>query len=65
MKLIKELEKVNQEVFYIYKNTIKIRKSIKKRLFHTIYKYLNDGSLKRRLTSYAGWLKYCNSKHLL
>ena len=51
--------------YVIRHDYIKIRKSIKKRLFHTIYKYLNNGSLKRRLTSYAGWLKYCNSKHLL
>lgn len=46
-----------------------LRDSIKKRMFRLIQKY-TDGhikrdELKRRLTSYFGWLKYCDSKNLL
>ena len=45
-----------------------LRKSIKKRLFKTIYKSIEHESkedLKKSLNSYFGWLKYCNSKNLL
>ena len=34
-------------------------------MFKTIKKCNNQKQLNRKLSSYAGWLKYCNSKHLL
>ena len=57
-------------VGYVFRhNYIKLRKSIKLNLFKTIHKYkrgkLNDFELDKRLASYGGWSKYCNSKHLL
>lgn len=46
-----------------------LRKSIKQRIFKLINKYkagkMHLDELKRRLTSYFGWLKYCDSKNLL
>lgn len=39
------------------------------RMWKMINKFLHDRlsklQLKRRIASYLGWLKYCNSKHLL
>lgn len=46
-----------------------LRKSIKKNLLKLIERYkkglITKEDLKRRLSSYFGWLKYCNSKNLL
>lgn len=46
-----------------------LRKDIKQRLKRTIFKYkrgkLSIEELRVKLSSYFGWLKYCNSKHLL
>lgn len=46
-----------------------LRKSIKQRMFNLINKYkankISLNELRRRLTSYFGWLKYCDSKGLL
>lgn len=46
-----------------------LRKSIKNRLWKLISKYEQEQislqELDRRLCSYFGWLKYCDSKHLL
>lgn len=46
-----------------------LRKSIKNRMFKLIYKKecnkISTDNLKRKLQSYFGWLKYCNSKNLL
>lgn len=48
---------------------ILLRKRIKKKLFKLLNKYYNnkilENKFKSRLYSYSGWLKYCNSKHLL
>lgn len=48
---------------------VKLRKSTKMRMWKTIHKYekneIDKEKLQRSLTSYFGWLKYCNSKHLL
>lgn len=57
-------------VGYIFFHThTLIRKSIKYRIFRLINKYKSGKidlvQLKKRLVSYSGWLKYCNSKHLL
>lgn len=55
--------------YKFYHSHILLRKSIKKRLFKLIKKYkdrkIKKEELKRRMQSYFGWLKYCNSKHLL
>lgn len=46
-----------------------VRKSIKQRIFRLINRYkagkIDLEELKRRLTFYFGWLKYCDSKNLL
>lgn len=46
-----------------------VRKFIKKRMYKAISLYYKDKityeQLERRFASYSGWLKYCNSKHLL
>ena len=46
-----------------------LRHSIKQRMFKLIKKYtdghMSKEELKRRLVSYFGWLKYCDSKNLL
>lgn len=57
-------------VGYIFYHThTLLRKSIKKRLFKLIDMYqqkkITKEQLKTRITSYFGWLKYCNSKNLL
>lgn len=49
-------------VFY-HTHTL-IRKRIKKRMFKCI-KHSKGDKLKSSLQSYSGWLKHCNSKHLL
>lgn len=55
--------------YVFYHTHILLRKNIKQRIFKLINKYksgkISKENLKRRLTSYFGWLKYCNSKHLL
>lgn len=55
---------------YVFFHThTKLRKSIKQRIFKKINKYKSGKitleELQRSLTSYFGWLKYCNSKNLL
>lgn len=55
---------------YVFFHThTKLRKSIKQRLFRLISKFttgkITEEELKKRITSYFGWLKYCDSKHLL
>lgn len=57
-------------VGYVFKHTyIKLRKSIKIRAIKNIKYYkqnrINLEQLRRIFCSYFGWLKYCNSKHLL
>lgn len=46
-----------------------LRKSIKVRLMKLVYKYkrgeISKEELRMRLQAYFGWLKFCNSKHLL
>lgn len=57
-------------VGYVFRHSyIKIRKSIKKNMFKTIYKakkynWSND-KLLQHLRAYFGWAKYSNSKYLL
>ena len=55
--------------YKFYHSHILLRKSIKKKLFKLIKRYkdkkIGKEELKRRMQSYFGWLKYCNSKHLL
>lgn len=50
-------------------NYCKVRKSIKVNMFKVIKlyqsNYIQRDELKRKITSYLGWLKFCNSKHLL
>lgn len=36
-----------------------------KAIIKFLHKKLSKGQLKRKLSAYLGWLKYCNSKHLL
>ncbi len=55
---------------YVFFHTYtKLRKSIKQRVLKRINKYktgkITLEELKRGLTSYFGWLKYCDSKNLL
>lgn len=57
-------------VGYVFFHThTRLRKSIKQRLFKLISKFtigkITKEEFKKRITSYFGWLKYCNSKHLL
>lgn len=57
-------------VGYVFKSShILLRKRIKNRLKKLIFKYKNNKinfeKLQRGLIAYFGWLKYCNSKHLL
>lgn len=46
-----------------------LRKSIKQRIFRLVNKYkagkISLEEFKRKMSSYFGWLKYCDSKHLL
>lgn len=52
-------------VGYVIKHDfIRIRKSIKNRLKNKV-QYYTYGRLKVVLPSYIGWLKYCDSKHLI
>ena len=55
--------------YVFYHGYTKIRKNIKHKIFKLINKYklgkISYSYLKCRLMSYFGWLKYCNSKHLL
>lgn len=57
-------------VGYVFRHDyILIRKSLKQRMFRLINKYKNNKITFTRflhgMNSYLGWLKYCNSKHLL
>ena len=57
-------------VGYVFFHThTKLRKSIKLRLFKLVNRFkhgkISKEEFKRRFTSYFGWLKYCDSKHLL
>lgn len=55
--------------YRFYHTHILLRKSIKIRLFRLIRKYklgkIDNQELRRRMQSYFGWLKFCNSKNLL
>lgn len=55
--------------YVFYHGYTLLRKSIKCRMFSLIHKYeigkISLEELKRRLTSYIGWLKECDSKNLL
>jgi hypothetical protein len=44
---------------------ILLRKSIKSKMKKLTNKHLDREELKTRLSSYFGWMKFCNSKHLL
>lgn len=55
---------------YVFFHThTKLRKSIKIRLFRLINKFktgkITEEEFRKRITSYFGWLKYCDSKRLL
>lgn len=57
-------------VGYVFRhNYVLLRTSIKNKINTLILKYLNHKiskkQLKQSLSSYYGWLKYCNSKHYL
>ena len=57
-------------VGYVFRHThTLLRKCIKMRMWRMINRYLHNKlsilQLKRKIASYLGWLKYCNSKHLL
>lgn len=57
-------------VGYIFRHDyILLRKSLKYRMFILVNKYLHNKitftNFKNGMNSYAGWLKFCNSKHLL
>lgn len=55
--------------YKFYHTHILLRKSIKKRMFKSIEIYKHQGidseEFWRRMSSYQGWMKYCNSKNLL
>lgn len=52
--------------YVFYHSHTKLRKSIKNKLFRTINNYKdNKDVLNRHISSYFGWLKYCDSKNLL
>ena len=55
--------------YKFYHTHVLLRKSIKYRMYRLINKYktckITLDNLKRRCSSYFGWLKYCNSKRLL
>lgn len=55
--------------YKFYHTHILIRKSMKYRILRLVGRYKNNkitsDELKRSMSSYFGWLKYCNSKHLL
>lgn len=55
--------------YRFYHTHVLLRKSIKIRLFRLVKKYqsgkIDKQELRRRMQSYFGWLKFCNSKNLL
>lgn len=55
--------------YRFYHSHTLLRKSIKIRMYRLINKYksgkISKEEIKRRLQSYFGWMKYCDSKHLL
>lgn len=55
--------------YVFYPSYIKIRKSIKIKLNTLLLRYIRGviafEDLQKRIVSYLGWLKFCNSKHLL
>lgn len=55
--------------YIFYHDHTLLRNSIKRRIFRVIYKYkagkITEEKLKATMCSYFGWLKHCNSKHLL
>lgn len=55
--------------YRFYHTHVLLRKSIKIRLFRLVKKYqsgkIDRQELRRRMQSYFGWLKFCNSKNLL
>ena len=55
--------------YVCYHKYTKLRKSIKRKLFKAIKKLkknkITQDDLEKKFASYFGWLKYCNSKHLL
>ena len=55
--------------YVCYHKYTKIRKSIKLKIWKLVKAYKNkkikEDTFKASITSYAGWLKYCNSKNLL
>lgn len=55
--------------YVCYHKYTKLRKSIKRKLFKAIKKFkknkITQDDLEKKFASYFGWLKYCNSKHLL
>ena len=55
-------------VGYIFRHKYRLlRKSIKTKISKLVYRYINNKISKdvfeSRMTSYRGWLKFCNSKH--
>lgn len=57
-------------VGYVFFHThTKLRKSIKKKIFRLINKFISnkisEKEFKTKMSSYFGWLKYCDSKNLL
>lgn len=55
--------------YKFFHSHVLLRKSIKRRMWRLIHNYkthkISLAHLTRSLQSYFGWLKYCNSKHLL
>lgn len=55
--------------YVFYHSHIKLRKSIKVRIFKLVNKYIKNkiewDIFIKRMCSYFGWMKYCDSKHLL
>lgn len=54
--------------YVFYHKYIKLRKSIKANLMNLVNKYdkglMSQSKFERRISSYRGWLKWCNAKHL-
>lgn len=79
LKLLKLELKSNYQIFPVevrgidflgyrfFHNKTKLRKSIRNRIFRKIYKHKNIAydSLKRKLSSYKGWLLLCDSNELI
>lgn len=55
--------------YVMLRNHVLLRKRMKLKMFRTIRKFLEgkitEDKFQRLFNSYRGWLKYCNSKHLL